>query len=193
VTDMWDDDDRAVLAHLPFDEVAPPPELEERMMAEARARRAAAVDEVAAARRRRSSRARPLVASAAAVVAIIAVGALIATRDQSPGAQNRIEAVSSNRADVQELIDSAGARAGTFPDGAGRVVLATDGRGALYDIAPTESVTVAIETADGAVVLGNAVSHGGIIAFHVEHPELVRAVRATPRSGQAVRASLTPR
>ena len=193
MTGMWDDDDRAVLAHLPFDEVTPPPELEERTMSAALARRPAGTDEVAAARQRRRSRVRLMVASAAAIVAVIAIGALVATRDQSSGAQNRIEAVSTNRADVQELLDSAGARAGAFPAGAGRVVLAADGHGDLYDLEPTGTVAVAIETADGTVVLGDATPNDGIVAFHVQHPELVRAVRVTPRAGQPLRATLTPR
>ena len=96
MTDMWDDDDRAVLAHLPFDEVTPPPELEERTMAAALARRPAGTDEVAAARQRRRSRVRMLIAAAAAIVAVVAIGALVATRNQSSGSPNRIEAVSAN-------------------------------------------------------------------------------------------------
>jgi hypothetical protein len=190
---MWDDDDRAVLAHLPFDEVTPPPELEERTMTAALARRPAGVDEIAAARRRRRSRVRLIVASAAAIVAVTAIGALVATRDQSSGAQNRIEAVSANRADVQEVLDSPGARTGALPGGAGRVVLATDGHGDVYDLGPTGTVSVSIETADGTVVLGDATPRDGIVAFHVQHPDLVRAVRVTPRSGQELRAILTPR
>jgi hypothetical protein len=193
VTDMWDDEDRAVLAHLPFDEVAPPPELEQRTMAAALARRPAGTDEVAAARRRRRRHIRLAVASAAAFVAIIASGALVATRDQSSGPSNRIEAVSTNRADVQELLDSAGARTGSLAAGSGRVVLAPDGRGDLYDLEETGAVRVAIETADGTVVLGDATPSEGIVAFHVQHPDLVRAVLVTPRSGQTLRATLTPR
>ena len=193
MTDMWDDDDRAVLAHLPFDEVAPPPELEERTMAAALARRPAGADELAAARHRRRSGVRLLTVAAAAIVAIVAIGALVATRDESPGAPNRIEAVSASRADVQELLDSAGSRTGRFPGGTGKAVLATDGRGDLYDLQPTGPVTVAIETADGTVVLGHAIPNNGIIAFHVRHPELVRAVSISPRAGQALRATLTPR
>jgi hypothetical protein len=190
---MWDDDDRAVLAHLPFDEVAPPPDLEERTMAAALARRPASVDEVAAARHRRRNRMRLLTASAAAIVALVAIGALVATRDQSSGSPNRIEAVSANRADVQELLDAPGSRTGTFPAGAGQTVLATDGRGDLYELQATGPVSVAIETADGTVALGDATPRNGIIAFHVQHPELVRAVRVTPRAGQELRATLTPR
>ncbi len=194
MTDMWDDDDRAVLAHLPFDEVAPPTELEERTMAAALARRPAAGDEVAAARQRRRSRVRLLTAAAAAIVAIVAIGALVATRNpSSSGSPNRIEAVSATGADVQELVDSAGSRTGTFPAGAGQTVLASDGRGDLYDLRSTGPVSVAIETADGTVVLGDATPRNGIIAFHVQHPELVRAMRMTPTTGQALRATLTPR
>jgi hypothetical protein len=190
---MWDDDDRAVLAHLPFDEVAPPPELEERTMAAALARRPAGADELAAARHRRRSRARLLTAAAAAIVAIVAIAALVASRDQSSGTPDRIEAVSSSRADVRTLLDSPGSRTGRFPGGTGKAVLATNGRGDLYDLRPTKAMTVAIETADGTVVLGNATPHDGIIAFHVQHPELVRAVSISPRPGQALRAALTPR
>jgi hypothetical protein len=190
---MWDDDDRAVLAHLPFDEVTPPPELEERVLAAALARRPAGADELAAVRHRRRRRARLLTAVAAAVVAVVAIGALVATRDRSSGASNRIEAVSANRADVQELLDSAGSRTGRFPGGTGKVVLANDGRGDLYDLQASGRVNVAIETADGAVVLGDAVPRNGIIAFHVQHPEAVRAVSISPRPGQALRAALTPR
>jgi hypothetical protein len=91
------------------------------------------------------------------------------------------------------LLDSAGSRTGTFPGATGQTVLAADGRGDLYDLQPTGPVTVAIETADGTVVLGDATPHDGIIAFHVQHPELVRAVSMTPRTGQALRAMLTPR
>jgi hypothetical protein len=177
--EMWDDEDRAVLAHLPFDEIAPPPGLEDRVMAAALARRPVPQS--------RSGRGRAILAGLA-IAALIAGVVMIAATQRSVTAPTRIVVTSASRADVEHVLTERGARTGAFTNGAGRVVLAPNGRGYLYDLRSTGQMSVAIDN----VAVGKAQPHGGIIEIKVQHPERVRAVTVTDVSGRVQRATLQP-
>jgi hypothetical protein len=223
VTDTWDDEDRAiaaalgmdapgagagdppnvdayrnVVAHLPFDEIAPPPDLEERVVAAALAKRApgeprrptiASLDR-ARARRRSVTRIGALVAATAA--AVIAVVALANSPESAPSkVSGRIEPVAANV--VAVLRDPpAGTRIGAF-DRSSRVFLLPDGRGYIQGV--QGAPVVWIDSARASLRLGPAtVGRDGVIAFTVNHPGLVTAVRLTTREGvERGRAVLTTR
>src|SRR5262249_19164162 len=155
---------RAVLAHLPFDEVAPPPGLEDRVMSAALRRRPVPQP--------RSRRGQAILAGLA-IAALIAALVLVVANHHSPLARTRVENASVTRADVDSVLSASGVRTGAFPNG-GRVALAPDGRGYLYRLAPGK-VAVALDN----LALGTVQPHAGIIALRVQHPELVQAVSVT--------------
>jgi hypothetical protein len=188
--DMWDDEDRAVLAHL-APEVLPPADLEPRVLAAAQDRRPARADEVAVARKRRS-RGRIVVAGIA-VAAVIAAAILVIGNRGTSSQSSRLEPAAASRPDVDAALQAPGSRVGTFPNRAGRVVLATNGHGYLYDLTPTGPLRVTIDTGTGTVDLGAATPQSGIIAFRVEHPESAPAVIVTDSTGQSLQASLSAR
>jgi hypothetical protein len=177
--DMWGDEDRAVLAHMPFDELAPPPDLENRVMDAALTRRPAA---------RPRGRRGPAILAGLAIAALIAGVVMIAVTHHTVVAPTRVIATSATHADVDRVLAERGVRTGTFSGGGGRVALAPDGRGYLYDLAATGKLAVAIDN----VELGQTRPQGGIIEIKVQHPELVRAVTVTDASGRARRATLHP-
>jgi hypothetical protein len=187
MTDMWDDEDRAVLAHLPFDEVAPPPALEDRVMTAALNQRPA---RDGMHRRRWGT---IVLASAAVIAVVLAVAFLTVGRNGSSTRGGRLEPASATHADVDALVRSAGARTGTLPGGAGHVVLATDGRGYLYDLRSSGAVQVGVETSGGLVELGSGIPQNAILGFRVDNPSAVQAVVATDTSGQELRAALNAR
>jgi hypothetical protein len=189
MTDMWDDEDRAVLAHLPFDEVAPPPGLEDRVMGAAMNAR----QPVTAVRARRGRGLRVALASAAAIAAVLAVVLLAFGSSGSSSHPGRIENASATRADVDTLVHSPGARVGAFPGGSGDVVLAPDGRGYLYNIRPAGRLHVQVETGSSRFDLGSGVPHNGVLGFRVDNAPAVRAVVITGDSGQPLRAGLNAR
>jgi hypothetical protein len=172
MTDAWDDEDRAiaralgaevpegeaapapdpaalaeyeaVLAALPFEAVAPRPELENEMVATALARRPAAARAIGSApsSRRRAVSPRWIatgmaVAAAAAIAVALAVGGT-ATGPASPGGRIAPAAATGS---VARVLAEAGTRTGVLhaPDGAttGKVALGTDGQGFLYDLPPS--------------------------------------------------------
>ena len=176
---MWDDEDRAVLAHLPFDEVAPPPGLEDRVMKAALARRPTTPT--------RSRRGQAILAGLA-VAALIAAVVMIAVNHSPARAPTRIETTSATKADVEQMLRAPGVRTGAFSNRAGRVALAPNGRGYLFDLAATGKVAVAIDN----IGLGHARPQAGIIEIKVQHPNLVRVVTVTDASGQVQHATLQP-
>ena len=169
MTDAWDDEDRAiaralgvdapqaedpstldadavrdyeaVVAALPFEAVAPRPELENEVVAAALARRPAAARAIAGGRSRaRRSTAPRWIAIGGAVLAAAAIAVALAvdrpaTGPGSPGA--RIVPVVSTAGVAKVLADPA-TRTGVLhaPNGdtAGRVALGPDGQGFLYDL-----------------------------------------------------------
>jgi hypothetical protein len=213
VTDAWDDDDRAiasalhtpadraplddravaeyreVLAHLPVDEVAPPRELEDRVLAAALARRPASPRPLDNARSRRRSRARAATLGAVAVAAAIAVALLVTTRDSSaPAPTGRIVAVAVSQQDFNDP----GTRTGRFDRGLGTVALNPAGNGGILGLGTARAVGVWVDTKRGTTSLGAATAENGVIAFTVEHPDLVTAVRITePGGAEIARAPLS--
>jgi hypothetical protein len=177
--DMWDDEDRAVLAHLPFDEVAPPPDLEERVMAAALARRPTPQS--------RSRRGQAILAGLA-IAALVAGVVMIAVSHRTVAAPTRVVGTSATRANVDRVLGERGVRRGAFSDGGGRVALAPDGTGYLYDLGTPGEVTVAIDN----VAIGKAQPNAGIVEIHVRHPEVARAITVTDASGRARSATLQP-
>jgi hypothetical protein len=166
---------REVLAHMPFDEVAPPTGLEDRVIAAAMVRRspeAVALD--ARRRNRRRSRLAFLAAAAAAVIAVLAI--VTATRGTTELPNGQVREVTSTRADINALLDQSGARTGRFDAVDGKVVLTPEGRGAIYDLDWSAPVTVLVATRDRDVSLGSATPENGAVLFNVEHPELVERV-----------------
>jgi hypothetical protein len=186
---------REVTAYL-ADDVAPPPGLEDRVVAAALARRPAAttaIDAAPSARHRRRGALYAVLAGATAVAAAIVI-ALLVTSGSSPGREGRVETIAASRADVAAVAAQPGARHGTLSNGQGQVVIGTDGTGYLSELPSSQPVGVWVDTTSGTTKLGDASPQGGIIAFKVDHPDAVRAVRITSASGTELgRAELTTR
>ena len=166
---------REVLTHMPFDEMAPPADLEDRIVNAATTQRsphATALDARRARNRRRSRVA--LLAAAAAIVAVLAI--VSATRSTSDLPTGQVQEVASARADVGALLDQPGARTGEFDAVPGKVVLTPDGRGAIYDLNWTSPVNVLVATRNSDVQIGSATAEDGVILFSVDHPELVERI-----------------
>ncbi len=222
MTDAWDDEDRAiaraldvpfgdgpvderaledyrrVVAELPVDEVTPPAELENRTISAALARRPAAATWLPAAHDRHRSRARIVALAAVTVAAAIVIGVLVTTRESSTRPQpvavagGHVVPVASSTPNRSRLLHAPGARTGSF-GGGGSVVLAGDGTGALFDLVTTSKVVIELVTANDHVAIGSAAPVDGKVAFSVQHPELVVAVRLTfPNGNEIADARLRP-
>jgi len=180
---------------LPLHEVSPPGQLEDRVVTAALARRPATTSAIDGAPARRRSRRRTAALGAIAVAAAIIVAVLVTTRDaSSPAPKGQIAAVVSTRADVVDLASAPGARSGAFDRVRGVAVLGRTGRGGMYDL-PRREVEVWLDTTPGhSIRLGTATPAEGVIAFTVNHPELVRAIRLTnPDGTELARAVLSAR
>lgn len=143
-----------VLAHLPFEEKAPPPALEARVLAAARAQRAPAAPSIDRARRRRGAARFAAAGAAIAAAAAIAVFAITSDGDGG-GPEGRIEEV-SNRDEVAGALAEPGTRIAAL-DGVGSVALTAGGEGFLYDLALPggTSYTLWLRTAGGGVRVGD--------------------------------------
>lgn len=209
MNDAWDDEDRAiaraldvpddggavderalgdyrvVLGSLPFEEVTPPGRLEEQVVAAALARRPAATSALDHARAQRRSRLRAASLGAVGVAAAIIVAVLVTTHDgSSPRPHGRITSVAVSRPDIDALLHEPGTRTGTFDHGRGTAVLARNGRGNIYGLDPSAVVGISLETTQGQTAsLGSVLPADGAIAFSVNRPERVTAVRLTKPDG----------
>jgi hypothetical protein len=208
VSDTWDDEDRAiaralnvsddggsvgeravleyreVLANLPFDTITPPLDLEDRVVTAALARRPAATTALDGARTQRRSRQRAAALGAVAAAAAIIVAVLVTTRDSSsPTPKGRITVVATSRSDAEALLSKPGTRSGAFERTIGKVALARSGQGSLYDLRPSAVIGVWLDTKGGSTSLGAALPRNGVIAFSVDRPDLVTAVRLTNPDG----------
>lgn len=133
---------REVLSHLPFDEVAPPPQLEDRIMAAARAARPAAsplsVERVARPSRRWRTWALPAVAAAAAAAAIVMVATEPDGGGGGRGGRDAALVARPRPADLAELLADPASRNLALVSAGGRqvgkAVLGTNGRGEVYDL-----------------------------------------------------------
>jgi hypothetical protein len=217
MSDTWDEDDRAiaralhepddggpaderavteyreVLAHLPFDDIAPPGDLEDRTMAAALARRPASATALSAARSQRRSRVRAASLGALAVAAAIVVAVLVTTRDTSSHPpKGRIAAVSLSRDEFDALVREPGTRTGGFDRAPGTVALTPAGNGGIFGLTSALAVNVWLDTKRGTTSLGSATPQNGVILFSVDHPDLVTAVRLTKLDGTEIaRAALS--
>jgi hypothetical protein len=129
-----------------------------------------------------------------AVAAAIIVAMLVTTHDSSSRLpKGRITSVAASRPDLDALLRRPGTRTGTFDDGRGKVVLGRSGKGTIYGLAPSAGVGVWLESDRGtAASLGSAIPIDGAIAFSVDHPDLVTAVRLTNPDGTVLaRATLS--
>jgi len=220
VSDAWDDEDRAiaraldvsadiytqgadgrlvdsyreVLADLPVAEIAPSPELEDRVVAAAITRRRAAVPARESAHSQTYNRVRLAALTAAAVAAVIVIGLMVrsgSTGSPTPGGS--VSLATQRHADVEALVRSPGARTADFANSVGRVVIAADGRSAVYDLTSVDAVVIALESAGGTTTLGPTKPADGIVAFTVDHPERVTSVALLHGGTEIARVSLKPR
>jgi hypothetical protein len=146
-----------VVTNLPFDEIAPPPPLENRVIDSALAARPATVSTIEGARERRrrfdrastetvrSTEPTPLrrrfaiVAAAAAVAALLALGsALLANRNDSPGAAPVSTVDHAQRVKLHRLeADPSASRSvlrSASGTSVGRVIVGSDGDAFIYDV-----------------------------------------------------------
>jgi anti-sigma-K factor RskA len=134
-----------VLAHLPFEEVAPPPELEDRVVEAALAQRPAAARSISSrAHRRATARWITLGAAVAAAAAVIAF-MFATTGDHKATPGGRVELAASGNQDIAGPIRAQeGSREAILEDEngdtVGRFILAPRGDGALYDLDLPEPV-----------------------------------------------------
>jgi hypothetical protein len=184
-----------VLAHLPFDEKAPPPALEAKVLAAARAKRAPAATSIAPtsidrARRRRRGAAR-FAAMGAAIAAAASIVVFAVTSDgDGDGTSGRIDQVSSTD-EVAVALEQPGTRTAAL-DGVGSVALTAGGDGYLYDLAlPGEPTTLWLQTASDAIRVGDIDSASAVVKFHVSGAvDSVRGVFVTAGDTEIARAEL---
>jgi hypothetical protein len=186
------DEYRAVLGHLPVAEVTPPPELEDRVVTAALERRAATrtATPIDRARSHRLRRVRSA-ALAAAVAAAIVIGVILATGTSSPPVPSgHVSLATVRRAEIDSLVRAPGSRVGVL-DGVGRVVLASNGNGAVYDLEIDAPLAIGLVSAGGTTVIGPTRPQGGVIAFVVDNPARVRSVTLIRQGSVIASAELT--
>jgi hypothetical protein len=186
------DEYRDVLGRLPVAEVRPAPELEDRIVAAALERRGA-TGTVTSVKRTRSPALRRIrvAALATAVAAAIVVGVILATgTSPAPVPSARVSLATVRRAQIDSLARAPGSRVGTL-GAIGRVVLASNGDGAVYDLKVDTAVAVGLVSSGGTTVIGPALPRGGVIAFVVDHPERVRTVTLMRQGSVIASAALS--
>jgi hypothetical protein len=190
------DEYREVLGQLPIAEVSPAPDLEDRIVGAALERRAATGTttpmETPMERKRSRVLRRIRVASlATAVAAAIVVGVILATgTSPAPVPSARVSLATVRRAQIDSLARAPGSRVGTL-GAIGRVVLASNGDGAVYDLKVDTAVAVGLVSSGGTTVIGPALPRGGVIAFVVDHPERVRTVTLMRQGSVLASAALS--
>ncbi len=135
------DEYRRVLAHLPFEEVAPPAALEHRVFEAALASRPASVPSIAGRAAKRRSTARWVTLGAAVAAAAAVVTFMFTTSGDSGGVGGRVELTRTVGA-PDNIVNQPGARTATLTSegvqGAtqeiGKVALAPNGEGVLYEL-----------------------------------------------------------
>jgi hypothetical protein len=221
MTNTWDDEDRAiaraldaapdaattgadeqavdayreVLGALPNSEVTPRPELEDQMVAAALRRRPATVPTVAGHRARRTRNIRLVALTAATVAAAIVVGVIVNNGSSGgPVPGGHIALATVQRADVEAIKRSPGARVGTFDPAVGQVVLARarGGTGAVYALTDAAPLSIGLVGKGGTTVVGPARPVAGIITFVVDRPDRVTAVTLIRDGTEIAKATLTP-
>jgi anti-sigma-K factor RskA len=164
-----------VLAHLPFEEIAPPVELEERVIGAALAQRPAAARSISSkARRRATARWVTLGAAVAAAAAVIAFMFATPSHDGHTEPNGRLVGVGVQDI-VTPILHTEGTRTATLEVNGvemGEVALAPNGDGALYqlrlpDAPPNQRLWLWLVT-DGTVVpIGPLPTQSSTVGFHV--------------------------
>ena len=172
------DEYRKVLAHLPFEEIAPPTELEDRVLEAALARRPAAVRSIARpARRRAAVRWAALGGAVAAAAGVIAF--MITTTDSGGGIDGGRIVLAGDARSV--VLAEPGVRTAPLTNGqnrrlpqqVGNAALAPNGEGVLYDLelpAPTgqQTLQVWLVTDDNLVPIGTIPTTAEEVGFSVD-------------------------
>ncbi|MGH8978500.1 MAG: anti-sigma factor domain-containing protein [Acidimicrobiia bacterium] len=134
------DEYRQVLAHLPFDEVAPPAELEDRVFAAALETRPAAVPSIGHSSARKRAAARWVTLGAAVAAAAAVVTFMFTTSNDTTPVRGTVDPI---RADfpLRDIINDPEARNAVLltegegaPREAGQVALTPEGEGAIVDL-----------------------------------------------------------
>ncbi len=188
------DEYRTVLGHFPIDEVPPRAELEDRIVAAAVERRTPtrSIGSINSARSRRIRRIRVGVL-AVAVAAAVVVGVVLATgTSPTPMPSGHVSLATVRRAEIDSLLQAPGARVGAFAGG-GKVVLAENGNGAVYDLTGAAPLSIGLVSSGGTTVIGPTPPRNGVVAFVVDHPERVRSVTLVRGGSVIASAQLSSR
>lgn len=172
------DEYRDVLGHMPIPEAAPRPELEDQVVAAALARRPAAAPGLEQARARRARRPRRLQVAALAIAtlaAAVVIGVIVRTGPSETAPTAHVSLATVQRDDIDALLRAPGSRTGVLAK-FGRVVVAPDGNGAVYDTTTKDPFSIGLVSKAGTTTIGPAQPTGGVIAFVVDHPERVTSV-----------------
>ena len=159
------DEYRTVLAHLPFEEVAPPVALEQRVFEAALAARPAAATSIRRPASKRRATARWVTLGAAVTAAAAVIAFMFTTSGDSGGVGGRVELTRASGG--SEIAEQPGAKNATLTrEGVqgtvevGKVALAPDGEGVLYELDladatdPDEVVWVWLVANDKLVPIG---------------------------------------
>ncbi len=186
------DEYREVLGAMPTPAVTPRTDLEDRVVAAALRRRPATVPTLDRGRARRRNRVRVAALGAATVAAAIVVGLIVHSSGSGSSAPGgRAALATQQRFDVAALLRAPGARTGSFGGGNGRVVMASSGSAAVYDLSGAGPVSIGLVSGGRTTTLGPAPPSGGAVEFTVDHPERVTVVTLIRNGAEFARASLS--
>ena len=187
------DEYRDVLGRMPTPEVDPPADLEDRVMAAALAQRPASVPTLDTRRTRRTRRIRFAVLGVAAVAAVVVIGLIVQTdKTGTPGPGGHIGLAALQHTDIDAILRAPGTHTANFVPPIGRVAIAANGNGAVYDLAVPGPLAIGLVSKGGTTVVGPAQPTGGGLAFVVDHPERVTAVTLIRSGTEIARAEITP-
>jgi len=188
------DEYREVLASLPIPEVTPAADLEDRIVAAALDRRPGTTTTLDAGRTRRTRRVRLAALAIAAVAAAVVIGLIVqqSATTGTPAPGGHVSLATLRRTDIDALLRAPGTRTGTFTPAVGRVAIARDGNGAVYDLTETGPLAIGLVSRGSTTVVGPTKASGGAIAFVVDHPERVTAVTLVRNREEIARADVTP-
>jgi hypothetical protein len=187
------DEYREVLGRMPIPEVEPPADLEDRVMAAALEQRPPSVPTLDARRARRTRRIRFAALGVAAVAAVVVIALIAQTNTTgTPGPGGHVSLAALQHSDIDAILRAPGTRTANFVPPIGRVAIAANGNGAVYDLAQPGPVAIGLVSNGGTTVVGPAQPSRGGIAFVVDHPERVTAVTLIRNGHEIARAELTP-
>ena len=127
----------------------------------------------------------------AAVAAAIVIGVILGTGTSSPPVPSgHVSLATVRRAEIDSLVHTPGSR-GRVLDGVGRVVLASNGNGVVYDLDIDAPLAIGLVSVGGTTVIGPTQPQGGVIAFVVDNPARVRSVTLIRQGSEIASAELT--